>query len=120
MRRSLLFQYLQNNKRERHIYVAGAKEVDEPDWKLLFGEHPNVCVTHKFANNHLQKCIDSHKGIKGINTGFKNQIEKIVIIGVFQEKLLKKESKPAGTGLLSLLWTKYRKLCCITFLFVQD
>jgi len=62
----------------------------------------------------------SHKGIRGINTGFKNQIEKIVIIGVFQEKLLKKESKPAGTGLLSLLWTKYRKLCCITFLFVQD
>ena len=52
---SLLFQYLQNNKHDRDIYVAGAKKEDEPDWKLLFGGHPNVCVTHKLDNNHFTK-----------------------------------------------------------------
>jgi len=120
MIRSLLFQYLQNNKHERHIYVAGAKEGNDGDWKPLFGEHPNVYITNTFDNDHLQKWIDSHMGITGSDTGFKNQIEKIVIIDDFQEKLSEKENQPKGTGALRLLWTKYRKTCFTTFLFVQD
>ena len=36
MIRAIIFQYLQNNKHERHIYVAGEKEEDENDKKLLF------------------------------------------------------------------------------------